>query len=99
MSHKKLQNSSFEELEDREGHHTTSRARKLGLSVRPSEEEKTACYILQDLDFLVNALSNIAMCKSCRSWKSRLQLLRKEKSKMHWLSFSSNPPISVGQKG
>ena len=30
---------------------------------------------------LVDALSNIAMCKSCRSWKSRLQLLRKEEKR------------------
>ena len=81
VSHKKLLNSSFEELEEREGHHTRSRAKKLGLPVRPREEERADCYILQDVDILVDALSNIAMCKSCKSVKSKLQLLRKEKKR------------------
>ena len=34
VSHQRLQNLSFEELEEREGHHTRSRARKLVLPVR-----------------------------------------------------------------
>ena len=81
VSHRKLQNSSFEELDEREGHHTRSTTRKLGLPLRPREEEKADCYILQDVDVLVNALSSIAMCKSCKSAKSNLHLLRKEKKR------------------
>ena len=157
FSHKRLQNSSFEELEDREGHHTSQigkfaecagdlsyvqivcaaafvslnnssivsfccftkiswleprlkfkvRGREIGRArqtfqsgiqgAEPGnlgfqfghvcEEEKADCYILQDVDISVDALSNTAMCKSCRSWKSRLQRLRKN-SEMDWPSFS-----------
>ena len=80
VSAQKLVNSSFEMLEEEEGHLTRTKSKKLGLS-KDAEDSEAHGFKLQDATLLSECVSAATICSSCRKSDSKLQLFQRDKSR------------------
>ena len=76
MSERKLLNSSFEEYDNNSGVRTRKQAKDVGLGCQTNVEMATGLK-LQDAVLLNDCISSAAICSSCRSATSKLQLFQK----------------------
>lgn len=80
-SKKKLLNSSFEEIDCIEKMKTRETCQKIGLSVVKKLEEVGENVSLVQMACLQQALASAVICKSCKSAKSELKLLKDDRRK------------------
>ena len=76
MSERKLLNSSFEESDKNSGVMTREQAKVVGLGCQCDVEMATG-FKLQDAVLLNDCISSAAICSSCRSATSKLELFQK----------------------
>ena len=76
MSERKLLNSAFEEFDNNSGVMTRKQAKAVGLGCQANVEMATG-FKLQDAVLLNDCISSAAICSSCRSATSQLQLFQK----------------------